>query len=704
MSPGTHSTETKMKNSHLAILTVIRVALVLACLVFLHHEWRALLQHHRVHIPAVWVVTLTATSVIWVPNPTVRGWSWTAFIALAIGMTLVALTATVWSISAIIALSAAAFRLRHLHQRQSPPKIVVIGTDVVIPLEMKITPKAVLDNTLSARAVAAGERQVGPTERASATPEVPATPIPAAATPVQPPRVKPAAQIITPSGDFSDNMRLPRHDFSAVVGMSETKSRLLRAAREIVDGTARGRNGVLLFGEAGVGKTFFAEALAGELDLPLLSISYGQVASPWVNSTPQRVRAVFEEARRVARCVLFIDEIDSFVKPRDAHNAHSMDRDLTNTMLKEIVDLRGSNVVLVAATNFLDGLDVAAQREGRFDYKIEIPAPDIAARIALLTRSITEELGADFALHEPIVALANRWEGFSSARMMAIGGQLREMRRDGIFAGLLTFQIGMKAMRLLNGRKGRLPEDVKDISDIIMPEASRSALRNLAYRMQELESLQKLGSALPRGILFSGPPGTGKTHGAMALAKSADWAFLKTTGADIIADPRSWDRLYREACQVRPCVLFLDEADGILQDRSSSGHGMLTEKILVTLDGAGGRTPDVLIIAATNHPERFDAAALRSGRLEEKILFDVPTKRAMDAYVRKTLASKLAGAWKVEHEAEVQLLRLLIGRTISDADALLRKAIAIAALRRVREHTTDLREDDVTQGARAIFV
>jgi transitional endoplasmic reticulum ATPase len=115
-----------MKKSHLTILTVTRVALVLACLVFLHHEWRALLQHHRVHIPAVWVVTLTAASLIWVPNRTVRGWNWTAFIALAIGMTLVALTATVWSISAIIALSAAAFRLRHLHQRQSPPKIVVM--------------------------------------------------------------------------------------------------------------------------------------------------------------------------------------------------------------------------------------------------------------------------------------------------------------------------------------------------------------------------------------------------------------------------------------------------------------------------------------------------------------------------------------------------------------------------------------------------
>ena len=104
------------------------------------------------------------------------------------------------------------------------------------------------------------------------------------------------------------------------------------------------------------------------------------------------------------------------------------------------------------------------------------------------------------------------------------------------------------------------------------------------------------------------------------------------------ADPRSWDRLYREACNIRPCVLFLDEADGILRDRSSSGHGMLTEKILVTLDGAGGRTPDVLIIAATNHLERFDAAALRSSRggALGDIRFPLQTSRQIESGKRET--------------------------------------------------------------------
>ncbi len=134
-------------------------------------------------------------------------------------------------------------------------------------------------------------------------------------------------------------------------------------------------------------------------------------------------------------------------------------------MLTETVGLRGSKVILVAATNFLDALDGAGKRSGRFDYQIEIPAPDLPARIALLWRSIAEELGDGFAQQEPVTALARRWEGFSAARLTALGGQLREMHRNGKFTGPVTFEIGMKAMRLLQGRKGRLPEDVKNISD-----------------------------------------------------------------------------------------------------------------------------------------------------------------------------------------------------------------------------------------------
>jgi SpoVK/Ycf46/Vps4 family AAA+-type ATPase len=69
----------------------------------------------------------------------------------------------------------------------------------------------------------------------------------------------------------------------------------------------------------------------------------------------------------------------------------------------------------------------------------------------------------------------------------------------------------MRAMRLLQGRRGRLPEAVKAVDDIVMPAASRNVLRDLAYRMRKIHRLEQIGGGLPRGLLFYGPPGTGKT-------------------------------------------------------------------------------------------------------------------------------------------------------------------------------------------------
>ncbi|EEF24906.1 conserved hypothetical protein, partial [Ricinus communis] len=244
-------------------------------------------------------------------------------------------------------------------------------------------------------------------------------------------------------------IRRARYTFADIVGMAETKTRLLLAAREIVSGRMGDRNGMLLFGEPGNGKTLLAEALAGELVIPLFSIAYGEIASKFVNETPQKVKAAFEHAKRNAPCVMLIDEYDSFCKPRD-DGAHHMDQDLTNVMLTETVALRGKGIVLVAATNFLERLDHASIREGRFDYKIEVPPPDLEARRAILRKSIGNALG--FAVVDMVVvdSLAERWDGFSASRLTALGGQLSEMQRDGTIAnGRIAFETCMRAMRLL---------------------------------------------------------------------------------------------------------------------------------------------------------------------------------------------------------------------------------------------------------------
>jgi transitional endoplasmic reticulum ATPase len=509
-------------------------------------------------------------------------------------------------------------------------------------------------------------------------------------------------ELQAPDYRFDHTVRQARYRFVDLVGMAETKKRLLAAAEDIIAEERASRNGILLFGEPGNGKTLFAEALAGELGLPFFPVTYGDIASKWVNETPQKMEAVFQHARRIGRCVLFLDEFDSFTKAREG--SHSMDRDLTNVMLTGIADLHGTQVVLVAATNFIDSVDAAAIREGRFDYRIELPPPDFDARRAILRKTIGEALGYGMVDTRLVSSLAKRWEGFSASRLGSLGGPLSEMRRDGVIGpGRVTFDHGMRAMRMLQGRRGRLPEGVKSIDEIIMPAASRNALRDLAYRLRQCHRLEQIGGSLPTGLIFFGPPGTGKTQAAMSLAKESGYAFLKTTAATVLADPSSWDRLVREAKDIRPAIVFVDEAEGLLADRRYSQAASLTTKILTTLDGANGRTPDVIYIAATNHYDLLDSAIVRGGRFEEKVHFDVPDRRDMELYVIgavKTISERRYAVKKGVYEA---FLRALEGRTIADADALIARALSLAAVRALQENVAEVHAADISLAARSVF-
>lgn len=433
---------------------------------------------------------------------------------------------------------------------------------------------------------------------------------------------------------------LARFNFSNVAGMTDLKGKLLKAGKQILDKNNQdAKNGILFHGDPGNGKTFFAEALAGELKLKFISATFGNIVSQWVGETTQRAMKVFDDAEAQAPCMLFLDEIDSvFVDRGSIKNADSEAPKTLNAILTRLVDIRKKGVVVVAATNFLDKLDPASIREGRFDYKIEITNPDFEARKSLLTKALKQvKIDADI-----LESLARRWEGYSVSRIMAIGDAGREIAMsDGIKSA--DFDLMMKALRSIQGTKGdKIPESVPTVEGLFLTDPMRARMNNLIERMVNIEEVEKFGGNAPTGVLFHGPAGTGKTLGAMVMAKSANWSFIQTTGNALLSNPDEIDNIMKRAADIRPCLVFIDEGDDVLADRNSSMSKSVTNRLLSVMDGAGGRPKDVLFVAATNYPEMIDSAMLRGGRFTEKIEFSLPDMKTISDYVRNWIESAKA--------------------------------------------------------------
>jgi transitional endoplasmic reticulum ATPase len=471
----------------------------------------------------------------------------------------------------------------------------------------------------------------------------------------------------------------PKRTFGDLAGMSDLKAKLLEAGRASLSRGPEASNGVLLYGDPGNGKTVFAEALAGELKVGLVSLSVADVVSKWIGQTPEQLAAAFRSAEQQAPCVLLLDEVDSLITDRTSDGGTQDSLRTTNVFLTEVVRVRGKGVVVVAATNFLERLDPAAIREGRFDFKIEITPPDEPARVGLLQDGLKQSASGVHVADDVLHAVAKRWVGFSVSRLLAITKEAGKLAREQAKRSL-SFDDLMTSLRRVQGRKNRVAESTKPLAELTMPPTQRHALQGIAQRLKAAFETESLGGSLPDGVLFWGPPGTGKTEAARALAKETGWAFLATSGNDLIADPKAIDTLYRQAQEARPAIIFIDEADDVLGARGYSQVRSVTNKLLTVMDGVGGKIPDIVFIAATNHPSTMDAAALRGGRFGEKIEFTPPEAAGLASFVHTWLTGK---GWVIV-EGEQAAATLMDGQTIATAQAVLQGAVnlAIAEARR----------------------
>jgi cell division protease FtsH len=209
--------------------------------------------------------------------------------------------------------------------------------------------------------------------------------------------------------------------FDDVAGADEEKAELeeivefLKTPKKYTDLGARIPKGVLLVGPPGTGKTLLAKAIAGEAGVPFFSISGSDFVEMFVGVGASRVRDLFEQAKKNAPCIIFIDEIDAVGRQRGAGlgGGHDEREQTLNQLLVEM-DGFGVNegIIMIAATNRPDILDPALLRPGRFDRQIMVGAPDVKGREAILkvhskNKPLSDEVKLDI--------LAKRTPGFTGA-------------------------------------------------------------------------------------------------------------------------------------------------------------------------------------------------------------------------------------------------------------------------------------------------
>ncbi|KAF2866297.1 P-loop containing nucleoside triphosphate hydrolase protein [Massariosphaeria phaeospora] len=492
--------------------------------------------------------------------------------------------------------------------------------------------------------------------------------------------------------------------------------------------------GILLHGPPGCGKTVICRAFAAELGVPFVEILGPSVVSGMSGESEKQVREHFERAKQVAPCLIFIDEIDVIAPKRDSAQSQ-MEKRIVAQLLISMDGLAmegndGKPVIVLAATNRPDSLDPALRRGGRFDTEISMGVPNESMReliLKALTRGpkLAEDVdfgtlakktagfvGADL---KDLVSKAGTWsmsqyrnalkiqaaeaetemEIDVSANSTALSDMDRSIRRlvkrvrDKDMSRPVGFEdnsITMQAFEAVlptiipsSKREGFATVPDTTWSDVGALEEVREEL-NMAIvePIQNPERYRKVGISAPTGVLLWGPPGCGKTLLAKAVAAESKANFISVKGPELLnkyvgESERALRQVFMRARSSVPCVIFFDELDALVPQRSSEIHeasARVVNTLLTELDGLNTRE-GIYLIAATNRPEMIDEAMLRPGRLETLLYVELPKPDERVRILQALIAKR--GIMPAEHAtvAKEDWCKDFSG---ADLESLLRKA------------------------------
>ncbi len=458
--------------------------------------------------------------------------------------------------------------------------------------------------------------------------------------------------------DFS--LEAPSHVSYEDVGGLEHELRLVREMVELPLRYAEAfeklgieaPKGVLLYGPPGTGKTLIARAIASETKLHFMRVNGPEIIHKFYGESEAKLREIFEEASRKAPSIIFIDEIDA-IAPKRAEVLGDVEKRVVAQLLALMDGMvsRG-DVIVIGATNIPELIDPALRRPGRFDREIVIPVPNTEGRRAILRiHSRRMPLAPDVDI-DRLSQITHAFVGADlealckEAGMVALRRYLSlegENHLDSLLATSKQLQITMEdfltALREIEPTATR--EFYTERSTIKWHHIGglnriKEALISIVDWPAKYPDLFAEGNVFPpRGILFSGPSGTGKTLMAKALAGETGLNFISVSAPLLFSkwlgeSEKALHKLFKKAKQSAPCILFFDEIDALGVARGFVSESGAVERIASQFFNELDNLSDlsqVIVLGATNREDLLDPALMRAGRLDYILKFPIPDEK-----------------------------------------------------------------------------
>ena len=274
------------------------------------------------------------------------------------------------------------------------------------------------------------------------------------------------------------------------------------------------------------------------------------------------------------------------------------------------------------------------------------------------------------------------------------------MDKAGGGAGSMMFNMGKS-----NAKVYVKSSDGIRFSDVEGVDEAEENLQEIVDYLENPEKYREIGASMPKGVLLVGPPGTGKTMLAKAVAGEANVPFFSMSGSEFVEmfvgmGASKVRDLFRQAKEKAPCIVFIDEIDAIGQKRSGGQYGGNDEReqtlnqLLTEMDGFDGSS-GVIILAATNRPESLDPALTRPGRFDRRVPVELPDLKGREA-ILKVHAKKIKVADDVDF---LQVARMASGASGAE----LANIVNEAALRAVRDGRAFATQADLEESIEVVI-